>query len=82
MVLQSLLDGIGCPLLLTLSHDAADDFLRTDSFMMVVDFVTIGGNSAGDDVQMVVVCIMVGIDENGLTFLTITHFFEILMGNV
>ena len=82
MVLHSLFDGIGCPLLLTLSHNAADDFLRTNSFMMVVDFVAIGGNSAGDDVQVVVVSIVMGIDENGLTILTISHLFEILMGNV
>ena len=82
MVLQSLLDGIGCPLLLTLSYNAADDFLRTDSFMMVVDLVAIRGNSAGDDVQVVVVSIVMGINENRLTILAIAHFFEILMGNV
>jgi hypothetical protein len=31
---------------------------------------------------MVVVCIVMGIDEQGLAFLSISHFFEILMGNV
>jgi hypothetical protein len=31
---------------------------------------------------MVVVSIVVGIDEQGLAFLTISHFFEIPMGDV
>ena len=48
----------------------------------MVYLVTIRGNAARDDVQVVVVRIVVGIDENGLSVLSISHFFEIPMGNV
>ena len=81
-VLQSLFYGLGCPLLLVLAHDTIDDFLRVYSFVVVINLVTIGGNSARHYMNMVVVSIVVGIDEQGLAFLTISHFFEIPMGDV
>ena len=81
-VLQSLFDGLRCPLLLVLAHDSVDDFLRVYPFVVVVNFMAIRCNSARHDMNMVVVSIVVGIDEQGLAFFTISHFFEVLMGNV
>ena len=72
----------GCPLLLVLAYDAADDFLRADALLVVVYLVTIGGNAAGDDVKMVVVGVVVGVDKHGLALFTVAHFFEVLMGDV
>ena len=45
-VLQSLLDGIGSPLFQVLAHNAVDDFLRTDAFLIVVYLVAIGSHTA------------------------------------
>lgn len=63
-------------------HDAVDDFLRVYPFVVVINLVTIGGNTARHNMNMVVVSIMVGVDENRLAVLTIAHFFEVLVGNV
>ena len=82
LVFEGILDGLGCPLLLILAHDAIDDFLRMYPLVMVVNLMAIGGHSAGHYMKMVVVGVVVGIDEKGLTFFAITHFFEILVGNV
>ena len=79
-VIQGFLHGIRCSLLLVLAHDAVDDFLRADSFVMVVDFVASRINSAGNNVQVVIVSIMVSIDQNGLLWVAITHFIEIFVG--
>ena len=81
-VLQSLFYGLGCPLLLFLAHDTIDDFLRVNPFVVVINLVAIGCNSARYYMNMVVVSIVMGIDEQGLAFLTISHFFEVLMGDV
>ena len=81
-VTEGSLHGIGCPLLLGLAHDVVDDFLRADALLVVVYLVAIGSNSAGDDVKMIVVCIMMGIDKHRLAFLSISHFFEVLVGDV
>lgn len=82
LVVESILDGLRCSLLLILAHDAVDDFLRMYPLVMVVNLMAIGGHSAGHYMKMVVVGVVVGIDEKGLTFFAITHFFEILVGNV
>lgn len=63
-------------------HDAVDDFLRVYPFVVVINLVTIGGNTARHNMNMVVVSIMVGVDENRLAVLTIAHFFEVLVGDV
>ena len=51
-ILKNLLHGIGGLTLLILAHDAVDDFLRTDSFVMVVDFVASRPHSAGDNMKV------------------------------
>ena len=81
-VLQSFLDGIGSPLFLVLAHNAVDDFLRTDAFLIVVYLVAIGSHTARHYMNMVVVSIVMGVDENRLAVLSIAHFFEVLMGDV
>lgn len=81
-VIEGSLHGIGCPLLLVLAHDAVDDFLRADALLVVVYLVAIGGNAAGDDVKMVVVGVVMGVDKHGLALFTVAHFFEVLMGDV
>ena len=65
---------------MVLAHDAVDDFLRADSFVMVVDFVASRINSAGNNVQVVIVGVMVSIDQNWLLWVAIAHFIEIFMG--
>ena len=52
-IFQCLLDGIGCPLLLVLAHDSVDDLLRMYPFVVVINLVTIGSNSARHYMNMV-----------------------------
>ena len=47
---------------------------------MVVDFVASRINSAGNNVQVVIVGVMVSIDQNWLLWVAIAHFIEIFMG--
>ena len=79
-VIEGFLHGIGCPLLLVLAHDAVDDFLRADALLVMFYLVAIGGNATGDDVQMIVVCVVVSIYQNGLIWIAIAHFIEIFVG--
>ena len=82
LVVEGILDGLGCPLLLILAHDTIDDFLRVYSLVMVVNLMAIGGHSAGHYMKMVVVGVVVGIYKSRLSVLAIAYFFEILVGNI
>ena len=50
--------------------------------MVVLYLVTIGGYSRSHNVQVRIVCIVVGIDEPGLSGFGITHFLEILVRKI
>ena len=79
-VIQGFLHGIGCPLLLVLAHNAVDDFLRADAFLIMINLVAIGSDTTGDDVQMIVVGVVVSIDQNRLVGVAIAHFIEVFVG--
>ena len=46
----------------------------------MVYLVAIGSHTAGDDVQMIVVGVVVSIDQNRLVGVAIAHFIEIFVG--
>lgn len=46
----------------------------------MVYLVAIGSHTAGDDVQMIVVGVVVSIDQNRLVGVAIAHFIEVFVG--
>ena len=51
--------------------------LRASAFMVMLYLATVGCYSRSHNVQVRIVCIVVGIDEPGLSGFGITHFLEI-----
>ena len=82
LVVEGILNGLGCPLLLILAHDAVDDFLRTDALLVVVYLGAIRGYATGNDVQVMIVRVVVGIYKNRLSVLAIAQLTKVLVGNV
>ena len=56
--------------------------LRASAFMVVLYLASIGRDSRSHNVQVRIVCIVVGIDEPGLSGFCITHFLEILVRKI
>ncbi len=50
--------------------------------MVVLYLATVGRHSRSNDVQVCVVCIVMGIDEPGLSGLGIPHFLQILVREI
>ena len=50
--------------------------------MIMVYLMTIGRHTGCDDMYMVVVRVVMGIDQQWLSFISITHLLEITVGNI
>ena len=50
--------------------------------MVVVYLMTVGSHTGCDDMYMVVVRVVMGIDQQWLSFISITHLLEITVGNI
>lgn len=50
--------------------------------MIMVYLMTVGSHTGSDDMDMVVVRVVMGIDKQRLSFISITHLLEITMGNI
>ena len=48
--------------------------------MVVVYLLSIRSHTAGNDMDMVIVCVVMGIDEHRLALLTIAHFVHVTTG--
>ena len=60
-----------------ISKNTVYDFLGTSAFVAVGNLHTVGRDTRGDDVQVGVVGIMVGVDEPRLSRFGISHFLEV-----
>ena len=50
--------------------------------MGMVNLVSIGCHTGSDDMDVVIVCVVVSIDQQRLAFLGISHLFEITVCNI
>ena len=62
------------------AHDAVDNVLRTHLLKVMVDFLSVRVNPAGDDMDVVVVGVVVAIYQEGLSGFAVAHLTEVLMG--
>ena len=79
-VFESFGSGLPNSFILTLLQQPVDNILRASTFMVVVYLLSIRSHTAGNDMDMVIVCVVVGIDEHGLALLTIAHFVHVTTG--
>ena len=48
----------------------------------MINLVTVRSNTTGDDMDVIVVCVMMTIDQQWLTFVIISHLMKILVTDV
>ena len=71
-----------CFLLPVHTEYLVNDRLRASTFMVMLYLATVGRHSRSHNVQVSVVCIVMGIDEPGLSGLGIPHFLQILVREI
>jgi hypothetical protein len=79
-VFESFGSGLPYSFILALLQQSVDDILRASAFMVVVYLLPIRSHAAGNDMDMVIVCVVMGIDEHRLAMLTISHFVHVATG--
>ena len=65
-----------------ISKNTVYDFLGTPALVTVGNLPAVWGDTRGDDVQVGIVGVMVGVNEPRLSGFGITHFLEILVREV
>ena len=80
VVFKSFSGGLPYSLVFTLLQQTVDDILRTSAFVVIIYLLPVWSYTTGNDMDMIVVSIMMGIDKHGLAWLAIAHLTHISTG--
>ncbi len=69
-------------LLPVIAEDAVNHFLRTPPLVVVFYLPAVRGDARGDDMDVGVVGVVMGIGKQRLPFFHVAHFFEVLVGKL